>query len=285
MENIWDERYAVDEYFFGKEPNAFLVAQRELLKQGATCLAVADGEGRNGVWLAEQGLSVHAVDNSAVALHKARQLAQQRGVQVNFEQIDLLQWDWGENRYDVVVAIFIQFVGPAQRAQIFENIRRCLKPGGLLLLHGYSPRQLEYATGGPSQVENLYTEEMLQIAFSEWEILNLRAYDDHINEGVGHCGMSALIDLVARKPRNKYKVQQVETRLYCATHCHICDKAKSMISQAGIVTHPIDIIVNDNLFQKYRLRIPVLQRVDNHAELDWPFDIAAVSRFLIAKGK
>ncbi len=200
MGNIWDERYAIDEYFFGKEPNAFLVAQRKLLKQDETCLAVADGEGRNGVWLAEQGLHVHAVDSSGVALSKARQLAQQRGVRVDFERVDLLEWDWGENRYDVVVAVFIQFVDPVQRAQIFENIRRCLKPGGLLLLHGYGPRQLEYGTGGPSQVENLYTEEMLQIAFAGWEILSLRAYDEHINEGVGHSGMSALVDLVSRKP-------------------------------------------------------------------------------------
>lgn len=200
MGNIWDERYATDEYFFGKEPNAFLAAQRELLKPGETCLAVADGEGRNGVWLAEQGLNVHSVDSSGVALEKARQLAQQRGVRINFARVDLLQWDWGENCYDVVVAVFIQFVGPLQRAQIFENIRRCLKPGGLLLLHGYGPRQLEYGTGGPSQVENLYTEEMLQMAFSGWEILSLRAYDEHINEGVGHRGMSALVDMVARKP-------------------------------------------------------------------------------------
>jgi len=198
--NIWDERYAIDEYFFGKEPNAFLAAQRELLKPGETCLAVADGEGRNGVWLAEQGLQVHSVDSSGVALSKARQLALQRGVQLNFEQVDLLQWDWGENRYDVVAAVFIQFAAPLQRAQIFENIRRCLKPGGLLLLHGYSPRQLEYGTGGPSQIENLYTEEMLQIAFSGWETLSLRAYDEHIDEGIGHSGISALLDLVSRKP-------------------------------------------------------------------------------------
>ena len=202
VENIWDERYAIDEFFYGMEPNAFLVAQRDLLKQGESCLAVADGEGRNGVWLAEQGLSVHSVDSSVVAQKKARQLAQQRGVQVNFEYADLLQWEWGENRFDMVVAIFIQFVGPDQRALIFENIRRCLKPGGLLLLHGYTPRQLDYGTGGPSQMENLYTEELLQTAFSGWDIIRLSAYDDLVQEGIGHSGMSALVDLIARKPSN-----------------------------------------------------------------------------------
>jgi cyclopropane fatty-acyl-phospholipid synthase-like methyltransferase len=200
--NIWDTRYAIEEYFFGTQPNAFLVGQKDLLKPNDACLAVADGEGRNGVWLAEQGLNVHSVDSSGVALGKARKLAQQRNVHVNFEQVDLLAWDWGSHRYDVVVAIFIQFVGPAQRKQQFENIRRCLKPGGLLLLQGYSPRQLDYATGGPSQVENLYTEEMLRLAFLDWDILSLETYDKPIQEGVGHSGMSALVDLVARRRGN-----------------------------------------------------------------------------------
>lgn len=198
--SIWDERYAGEEYHFGTEPNAFLYAQRALLKPGMSCLAVADGEGRNGVWLAEQGLEVLSVDSSAVAQGKARKLAAQRGVNMQFELADLLQWEWGENRFDAVVAIFIQFVGTEQRAQMFANLKRCLKPGGLLLLHGYTPRQLEYKTGGPSQAENLYTGEMLRAAFADWEILQLNEHDDIIREGAGHSGMSALIDLVARKP-------------------------------------------------------------------------------------
>lgn len=197
--NIWDERYAGADYHFGTEPNAFLVAQRDFLQAGGHCLAVADGEGRNGVWLAEQGLRVLSVDSSAVALNKARALARQRGVAVDLEQVDLLQWDSPENRFDVVAAIFIQFATPAQREQLFANIKRSLKPGGLLLLQGYTPRQLEYRTGGPSQVENLYTEALLRESFSDMEILHLREHDDIIREGAGHSGMSALIDLVARK--------------------------------------------------------------------------------------
>jgi cyclopropane fatty-acyl-phospholipid synthase-like methyltransferase len=199
--SIWDERYAGEEYHFGTEPNAFLYAQRALLKPGMSCLAVADGEGRNGVWLAEQGLEVLSVDSSAVAQGKARKLAAQRGVNMQFELADLMQWEWGENRFNAVVAIFIQFVGPAQREQMFANLKRCLKPGGLLLLQGYTPRQLEYKTGGPSQAENLYTEAMLRAAFADWEILQLSEHDDIIREGAGHSGMSALIDLVACKPR------------------------------------------------------------------------------------
>ncbi len=197
--SIWNERYAGDEYHFGTEPNTFLVSQAGLLKPEMRCLAVADGEGRNGVWLAQQGLDVLSVDSSPVALEKAARLAQQRGVAVKFEQADLMQWDWGENRFDAVVAIFIQFVPPGAREQMFAFIKRCLKPGGLLLLQGYTPRQLEYGTGGPSQAENLYTEAMLRREFADMEMLHLSEHDDVIREGSGHSGMSALIDLVARK--------------------------------------------------------------------------------------
>lgn len=202
--SVWNERYAGEDFFYGTEPNAFLVSQKALLKPGMRCLAVADGEGRNGVWLAEQGLEVLSVDSSHVAQAKAKKLAQQRGVAMLFEQVDLLQWDWpvlsgGENGFDVVVAIFIQFVTSPEREQVFASIKRCLKPGGLLLLQGYTPRQLEYRTGGPSQAENLYTEAMLRKAFSDMDIVQLREHDSVIREGTGHRGMSALIDLVARK--------------------------------------------------------------------------------------
>ncbi len=197
--NIWDERYAGEEYFFGTEPNAFLVSQRDLLKPGMSCLAVADGEGRNGVWLAGQGLQVLSVDYSELASAKAGKLAKQRGVKLEREVVDLLQWDWGSARFDIVAAIFIQFAGPAEREILFANIKRCLKPGGLLLLQGYTPRQLEYGTGGPPLAENMYTEAMLRTVFADMEILHLREHDDFISEGVAHSGMSALIDLVARK--------------------------------------------------------------------------------------
>jgi 2-polyprenyl-3-methyl-5-hydroxy-6-metoxy-1,4-benzoquinol methylase len=198
-ENMWDERYASEDYFFGTEPNEFLVSQQHFLKPGMSCLAVADGEGRNGVWLAQQGLHVLSVEASAVALEKAKKLAQQRGVNVEFEQADLANWPWGENRFDVVAAIFIQFAPPALREQMFAGIKRSMKPGGLLLLQGYTPRQLEFKTGGPPLAENMYTEALLRNAFADMEILHLREHDDLISEGAGHSGMSALIDLVARK--------------------------------------------------------------------------------------
>jgi cyclopropane fatty-acyl-phospholipid synthase-like methyltransferase len=199
MVNLWDERYSQEGYLFGTEPNAFLVMQRHMLKPDMTCLAVADGEGRNGVWLAEQGLQVISVEASKVALDKAKKLAQHRGVELQFEQADLAKWQWGEDRFDVVAAIFIQFAPPALREQIFDGIKQCLKPGGLLLLQGYTPRQLEYKSGGPSVEENMYTEAMLRKAFCDMEILHLSEHDDFVSEGTAHSGMSALIDLVARK--------------------------------------------------------------------------------------
>lgn len=196
--NVWNERYAGEEYHFGTEPNAFLSQQQNRLKPGMRCLAIADGEGRNGVWLAEQGLQVLSVDSSPVAVAKARALAALRKVTMDVELADLTRWDWGGEKYDVVVAIFIQFAPPGLREQMFSHIKSCLKPGGLLMLQGYTPRQLDYRTGGPSQVENLYTEALLREAFSDMEIVHLVEHNSVIHEGAGHDGMSALIDMVAR---------------------------------------------------------------------------------------
>lgn len=196
---MWDERYARDDYLFGTEPNVFLCGQRTLLKPGGTCLAVADGEGRNGVWLAQQGLDVLSIDSSHIAQGKARKLAAECKVALQYELADLATWEWGEQRFDVIAAIFIQFAPPALREQMFEKIKRSLKSSGILLLQGYTPRQLGYGTGGPAQIENLYTEKLLREAFSDMDIVHLQEHDEVLQEGAGHSGMSALLDLVARK--------------------------------------------------------------------------------------
>lgn len=195
----WNARFASEDYVFGTEPNAFLAAQQARLSRGQRALAVADGEGRNGVWLARQGLDVLSVDFSPVALAKAAKLAMAAGVALATECADLSTWNWGPPRFDVVVAIFIQFASPPLRALIFRRMKEVLKPGGLLLLQGYRPEQLTYKTGGPSVEENLYTASMLREAFDDMAILHLAEYDAPIGEGSGHRGMSALIDLVARK--------------------------------------------------------------------------------------
>ncbi|WP_137152976.1 class I SAM-dependent methyltransferase [Devosia sp. FKR38] len=198
--SFWDDRYSQDGYVFGEAPNGFLARQADRLQAGGTALAVADGEGRNGVFLAERGLDVLSIDASPVGLAKADKLAARRGVNLRTQCLDIGAYGWPEAAFDVVAAIFIQFAPPALRDAMFAGMVRTLKPGGLLLLEGYRPEQLGYGTGGPSQVENLYTEELLRARFAALEILVLESYDAELTEGIAHAGPSALIDLVARKP-------------------------------------------------------------------------------------
>jgi len=195
----WEGRFASKEYVFGTEPNQFLSQQASLLVAGSKTLTIADGEGRNGVWLAEQGLKVTAQDFSPTAQGKAQALAQKRGVELSFELSDLTKREWEPNIYDVVVGIFFQFLSPDSRSDAFKNIRKTLKPGGLLLIEGYGLRQLEYGTGGPKVRENLYTEDMLREAFDGFAELDVSAYDADVSEGLGHNGHSALVDLIGRK--------------------------------------------------------------------------------------
>lgn len=198
----WNQRFADagDEFVFGEAPNHFLREQAGRIPAGARVLAVADGEGRNSVFLAARGHAVHAVDFSSVALAKARRLAAREGVSIDFEEADVLAWEWPAEAYDAVVAIFVQFATPAERGPLFQRLRDALRPGGVLLLHGYAPKQVEFGTGGPPDPAHMYTEAMLRYAFAGLEILVLRSYEQVIREGRGHGGRSALIDLVARRP-------------------------------------------------------------------------------------
>jgi SAM-dependent methyltransferase len=195
----WEARFSAPDFVFGTEPNEFLRSQAYLLPRSGKVLAIADGEGRNGVWLAQQGLDVLSIDFSPAAQAKVRALAKERGVSLRVECVDVIAWDYPENAFDVVAAIFIQFANPAERQRIFAGIRRALKPGGLLLMQGYRPEQLNYKTGGPSAVENLYTEAMLAQEFADFADLTIRVHDSMHHEGTGHHGMAALIDLVGRK--------------------------------------------------------------------------------------
>uniref|UniRef100_Q07VK3 Methyltransferase type 12 n=1 Tax=Rhodopseudomonas palustris (strain BisA53) TaxID=316055 RepID=Q07VK3_RHOP5 len=195
----WESRFSSEEFVFGTAPNAFLASCRDLLPPSGRALAIADGEGRNGVFLAECGLSVLSVDFSPAAQRKTRQLAQSRGVSLDTRQADIGAWDWPTG-FDVVAGIFFQFAAAPARQRIFDGLRAALNPGGLLLIQGYRPEQIGYATGGPKQVENLYTREMLEQAFGDFERLTIQEHDSVIREGSGHDGMSALIDLIGWKP-------------------------------------------------------------------------------------
>jgi len=195
----WDARFAGDDYLFGTAPNVFLAAQRPRLAAGQRALSVADGEGRNSVWLAQQGLAVTAFDIAPRGVAKARALAARAGVEVGYHVAGVEDWPWTPAAFDVVAAIFVQFATPAVREKMFAGMLQTLKPGGLLLLQGYTPRQLAYRTGGPPRVEHLYTAELLRQAFAGHELVELREHDDVLAEGTQHAGMSALIDCVLRK--------------------------------------------------------------------------------------
>ncbi|MFA7324090.1 MAG: class I SAM-dependent methyltransferase [Candidatus Nanopelagicales bacterium] len=207
---MWDTRFSQDAYLFGTEPNDFLTRHAHLITPGGRVLAVADGEGRNGVWLAEQGFAVHAIEGSRIAIEKSTALAQSRSVGLASavthlepgslfnDPVDVMNWNWPVSEYDAVVAIFIQFAKPPERAQLFAYMAKALKPGGVLLLEGYHHRQMQYGTGGPKVLDQLYDEALLQASFTALKIESLVDYEVEMNEGDGHNGISSLIDLIAR---------------------------------------------------------------------------------------
>ena len=200
-QDFWDQRYQAEGFLFGREPNAFVKSRAHLFKPGQDVLSIADGEGRNGVFVARQGARVTSVDFSAPALEKARKLAGEFGVEITIEQRDIFEWRGADGAYDVVLAIFIQFAPPEKRSLLFDAIKRLVKPGGLIVMQGYRPEQVSYKTGGPPQAENMYTSDLLRKAFAGFDIQHLEEHDSIVEEGSGHSGLSALIDMIARRPR------------------------------------------------------------------------------------
>ena len=197
---FWNERFDKEEFIFGKEPNEYLVEKtKQFLKPKGKVLCIADGEGRNGVWLAKQGMQVVGFDASDIALAKAKQLAKDNQVEVDYSFSDTDSYAWPENTYDAVIGIFIQFADPAMRTRIFQQAYKATKPGGIFILQGYTPKQLEYKTGGPSLIQHLYTEELIRDLSKEFQILELVSYEKELSEGPRHTGMSAILGLVCRK--------------------------------------------------------------------------------------
>lgn len=200
---MWEERFAASQdYLFGTDPTQFLTDHRHFLTAGQHALSVADGEGRNSVYMAQQGLKVTALEFAPSAIERARQLALARGVSLRQVSADMLVDDWvEEEKFHLVVGIFIQFASPAERKKQFEDIQRSCKPGGLVMIHGYTAKQLEFGTGGPPFADRMYDEAQMRRDFTDWEILECRAYEREIPKGRGHSGMSALLDLIALKPQ------------------------------------------------------------------------------------
>jgi len=170
-----------------------------VLGTAGSALCVADGEGRNSVFLAQQGLDVTSFDLSPTAIERTGKLAASADVTVDAHTSEWSDWDWSQT-FDLTVAIFVQFTGTEERPQQFADLRGATKPGGRLVLHGFTPKQIEYGTGGPPVAENMYTDELLADAFADWNILRLASYERAQSSGTAHVGQAALIDLVAEKP-------------------------------------------------------------------------------------
>jgi SAM-dependent methyltransferase len=198
----FDARYSEPGFHYGTEPNEFLAAQASRLAPGQKALVPGDGEGRNGVWLAEEGLEVTTFDPSPVGVAKAKQLAAARGVEIDARVGEFATWHWQDEAYDLVVLTYVH-VAPPTRRKAHRAVWRTLKPGGLLILEAFSPRQVEMrkrgATGGPKDLAWLFSEPMMREDFPDAEFLVLEDVDDDF-EGRTHSGRCAVLRVVARKP-------------------------------------------------------------------------------------
>ena len=194
----WNKRFSIEDYLFGADPAQALVKlEHYLIPQGDT-LVIADGEGRNSVYLASKGFKVTASDASTVANIKAKALAASQNVEVNYQVEDFFDIDWSAKQYDNIVGIFFQFIPPDKIKQVLMALRTAIKKGGTLLIHGYTPQQIELATGGPKDVSLMYNKELFEDVFESVEILVNKEYQIKLSEGSGHKGQSALIDFVAK---------------------------------------------------------------------------------------
>lgn len=194
---MWDKRYTGDEYIYGIEPNEFLRAQFTALPIGDT-LCLAEGEGRNAVFLASKGHRVTAVDSSAVGLAKARELAKANGESIEVQTVDLANYDLGKNRWDAIVSIFAH-VPPPIRQRAHAQIEKALRPGGRLLLEAYTPAQVGNGTGGPPVAELMMDLDSLKAELSGLRFDHAVELDREVMEGVGHTGVGSVVQLIATK--------------------------------------------------------------------------------------
>ncbi|HEY2456087.1 MAG TPA: class I SAM-dependent methyltransferase [Candidatus Acidoferrum sp.] len=195
---MWDERFSREELVYGDTPNTYLRAHAASLKSGARVLVPGDGYGRNGLWLAQQRFCVHTVDVSSVGVERARKIAAAAGVEMQIEQGDLTTWNWPEARFDAVASIFVHML-PADRQIAHAGMLRAAKPGGVIILQAFSPAQLQYTSGGPKQLDLLYTAEILRQDFASAEIVELEETVADLNEGRMHSGKGGVVQGVFRK--------------------------------------------------------------------------------------
>ena len=195
---MWNERYGTPDYAYSTEPNDFLAAVATRILPGRV-LSIADGEGRNGVFLATLGYDVTSVDSSTVGLAKAQRLATARGVKITTIAADLADFEIAPDSWEGIVSIFCH-LPPALRRQVHQKVVRGLKPGGLYVLESYSQQQLGRSTGGPSSVELLPTLAALRTELAGLEFLHAVEIERDVHEGVHHNGPSAVVQVIARRP-------------------------------------------------------------------------------------
>lgn len=220
MSTNWDERYRTENYVYGTTPNDFLREHApELLAQvdHAHVLCVAEGEGRNAVYLAELGAQVCAMDSSAVGLEKAHRLAAQRDVSIQTEVVDLTQAELPKNHYDGIIAIFCHLPSLG-RAHLYEQIAASLKPGGFVLLEAYTKQQAGRATGGPDKADMLVSQAELERMFKGYEIQVSQELEREIHEGERHNGVGAVCQFIARKPTSRQQRYQFSANRDKASH-------------------------------------------------------------------
>lgn len=199
MSAFWDQRYAEPGYKYGTAPNAFLQQQAHRLAPGSRVLVPGDGEGRNSVWLAQQGHQVLAMDSSAQGLAKARALAAERGVAVETRHADLADWQPAPGRADAVVLVFVH-LPPALRRSAHQRLAGALAPGGWLLLEAFHPRQLGRASGGPKDADMLVDLATLRADFAGRldEVLGWEG-EVVLDEGPGHQGAARVTRWLGRR--------------------------------------------------------------------------------------
>ena len=195
---MWDERYAGQDYFYGTEPNDFVREHADRIPPGPV-LCLAEGEGRNAVFLAGRGHAVSAIDSSAEGRNKAERLASQHGVSIDYRVDDLANLDPGTAQWAGIVSIFAH-LPPPLRHSLHARLPQALRPGGILLLEAYTPAQLQHGTGGPPVVELMMDAQRLREELPGLEIILLRETEREVIEGRGHRGTGAVVQLVARRP-------------------------------------------------------------------------------------
>ena len=194
---MWDERYSAEEYAYGTTPNKFLEENFNCIPKGKV-LSLAEGEGRNAVFLAKQGYSVTAVDASLVGLNKARKLAEENGVVVECIHADLAEYDLGENTWDGIVSIFCPLPS-SLRKELYKKVIAGLKPNGVFLLEAYTPNQLKYGTGGGSSVDAMQSKESLSLELAGLEFKHLIELERNVIEGMYHTGVGSVVQAIATK--------------------------------------------------------------------------------------